>query len=63
MALFRQIPFEPVADGPADDTARIQIDDHRKIEPTLCRPEIADVTGPFLVWPRGLKISIQKVLC
>ena len=34
---------------------------HQTIISTGIRPLVADVTGPFLVWSRGLKVSIQEV--
>jgi hypothetical protein len=43
----RQVAFHPVADGPTDDAPRMQIEDDSQIEPTLLRPDIADVTGPL----------------
>ena len=45
----RQIALHAIAHGPADDTPGMQIQTHGKIEPSLARPDIADVARPFLV--------------
>ena len=46
----RQVTFHPVADRPADHAAGMQVQDHGQIQPAFARPDIADVTSPFLVW-------------
>ena len=48
-ALICPIPPEPVADGPADDAPRMQVQDHSQIQPPLAGPDVADVAGPLLV--------------
>ena len=55
----RQIAFHAVADRSTDDTARMQIQDHSQIEPTLTRPNIADVTSPFLIGLIGCEVPVQ----
>jgi len=39
----------------------MQIDHHRQIEPALCRPDIGNITRPFLVWLVGMEVPIQPV--
>jgi hypothetical protein len=39
----------------------MQVQDYRKIKPTLLGPNIADVTGPFLIWRVGGEVTIQQV--
>ena len=39
----------------------MQVQDHRKIKPTLLGPNIADVTSPFLVRRVGGEVTIQQV--
>src|SRR5680860_320217 len=41
----------------------MQIQDHSQIQPTLARPNIADVTSPFLVRVLGCKVPVQQVRC
>ena len=70
--LDRQVAFHPVADGPADDTPGMQIQNDGKIQPALACPDITDVTGllggrrmrafaesPFLVWSVRGKVTVQ----
>jgi hypothetical protein len=40
----------------------MRVQDHRKIKPSLLGPNIADVTGPFLVGRVGGEGTIQQVL-
>jgi hypothetical protein len=37
--------------------------DHGKIQPSLTRPDIADVARPFLVWQVCCEVSIQQIGC
>ena len=46
----RQIPLHTITHGPADDPARIKIDDHSQIEPNLIGPDIGYIASPFLIW-------------
>jgi len=39
----------------------MQVQDHRKVKPTLLGPSIAYVTGPFLVWRVCGEVTIQQV--
>ena len=39
-----QVPFHTIADGPADNTAGIQIKDHSQIQPAFTGPDIGNVT-------------------
>ena len=48
----REVAFHPVADGPTDHAPGIKIDDHGEVKPALTSPDIADITGPFLVVSR-----------
>ena len=59
----RQVALHPTADGPADDAPRMQIKDDSQIQPAFPRPDIADVTGPFLVWAISSKVPVQQVGC
>ena len=56
-----QTLFHPIADRPADDPPRIQVQDHSQIEPPLLRPDIGDIVGPFLVRPARGEILIKQV--
>jgi len=46
----REVSLHAVTHSPADDASGMQIQDHGQVQPALARPDIADVTGPFLVW-------------
>ena len=59
----RQVPFHPVGYGPPDDAARMQVQDDGQVEPPFLRPDIADVSGPFLVGTIRREVAIQKVRC
>jgi hypothetical protein len=50
-----------LADRPADDAARMQIQDHRQIQPALSGPDVADIASPFLVRLGRTEIPIQQV--
>ena len=41
----------------------MQIEDHSQIQPTLARPDIADVARPLLVWRTSVEVAIQQVRC
>jgi hypothetical protein len=47
---------------PANDLARVQVDDHRQVQPTLLRPHVGDVTGVDMVGGVDRKIPLQAVL-
>ena len=55
----RQIAFHPIANRPADHTPRMQIQDHSQIQPALARPDISNVTSPFLVWLIRREVTIK----
>ena len=57
----REVFFQPVADGPANDPSGIKIDNHCQEQPTLTRPDIGDVASPFLIWPGRPKNLIQQI--
>ena len=57
----RQVTFHPVAYSPSNDTTGMQVQDHRKIQPSLTGPHIADVTGPFLVGFDSCEVPVQQV--
>jgi hypothetical protein len=59
--LERQFLGETVADRPADDSARAQIQQNSQIQPALLRPDIGDVACPAAVWNGNLKLSLQLV--
>src|SRR5580704_14224107 len=58
-----QIAVQTIADGPANDLSREQVDDDSKVQPPLAGPDIGDVHAPFLVRSRGGKILIDDVWC
>src|SRR6185503_8625783 len=46
---------------PANNAARIEIHQHRDIEPALARGDVGDVARPLLIRPGGHKLSPQGV--
>jgi hypothetical protein len=56
----RQVTLHPVTDRPANHAPRMQIEDHDKIQPAFARPDIGDVTCPFLVWLICNEVSVQQ---
>jgi len=57
----REVPLHAVTHCPADDAPGMQIQDHGQIQPALTRPNIANVTRPFQVWPVCCEVPIQQV--
>ena len=57
----RQITLHAITCSPTDHTLGMQVWDHSQIEPVFAGPDIADVTGPFLVRPVCLEVAIQLV--
>ena len=45
----RQVLLHPVTDDPTDYPTGMQVQDDGQIDPAFARPDIGDVTGPFLV--------------
>ena len=46
----RQVTFHPVTDSPANHAPECRSRITARYKPALARPDIADVTSPFLVW-------------
>ena len=57
----RQIALHAVADGPANDAPRMQVQDHSQIQPALAGPDVTDIACPFLVWLGCMEVAIQQV--
>ena len=57
----RQIPLHAVADSPADNAARVQIKDDSQIQPAFAGPNVAYVSGPFLIGDVSREVLIQQV--
>mgnify|MGYP001474240664 CR=1 len=57
----RQVPFHPVREGPADHSAKMQVQGHSQIQPAFAGPDITDVTRPLLVWRVSFEVTIQQV--
>ena len=51
-----QIALQPVTGGPTDDAARVEVEDHRQIEPALGRPDVGKVRAPFPVRCLGREV-------
>ena len=59
--VLRQINAEPAAHRPPHHRARIEVKDHRQIEPALQGPDIGDVPGPYLVGLRDRELAIERI--
>jgi hypothetical protein len=46
--VLSQIALHAIANGPANHTTRIQIQDDGQIQPPFAGPYVGDVAGPFL---------------
>ena len=40
----RPVPFHAIADSPADDAARVEVEDDSQIEPAFAGPDVAYIT-------------------
>ena len=58
---YCQVAFHAIAHRPADDAPRMQVQDHRQVQPAFTGPDIADVTCLFLVWRFRHEVTIQQV--
>src|SRR5690606_26719389 len=62
-SLFQYVPapfsIHVVGDGPAHDTAAVQVDDRRKVHKSFLHRDVGDVHRPDLVGPGNLKVSEQ----
>ena len=56
-----QVTLHAVADGPADHSPQMQIEDHSQIQPPLAGPDVADVTRPLLVRLICREVAVQQV--
>lgn len=56
-----QIALQPVTGGPTDDAARVEVEDHRQIEPALGRPDVGNVRAPFPVRCLGREVLRDEI--
>ena len=57
----RKIAFHLIANCPTDNAPGVQIQDHGQIQPAFAHPNIADVTGTFLIRLFSREVPIQQV--
>ena len=57
----RQVTLHPVADCPTDDTPGMKVQDHNEIQPAFTGPDVAYITGSFLVRAIRSEVLIQQV--
>ena len=57
----RKVTFHPIANSPADHSPGMQVEDDGKIQPAFARPDIGNVTCPFLVRLICNEVSVQQV--
>jgi hypothetical protein len=46
---------------PADDATRVQVEQHREVEPAFTRRQVRDVTGPHAVRRLGREVTVEEV--
>ena len=56
-----EVVRDAVVHGPANGEARIEIEDHRQVEPPLARGNVGDVRDPRLVRARALESPGEDV--
>src|SRR5437016_1496144 len=56
-----ELPRDPVAQRPADDPAREEVEDDDEVQPALARPEVRDVRDPGRVRRRDRELPIEDV--
>lgn len=56
-----QVDLHPILHSPAHHPARVQIQEGGQVQPALSCIDVGNITNPFLVYPRSLKILIQHV--
>ena len=59
----RQIAGYASACGPADHAPGVEVENDSQVQPALCRPDIADVGGPFPVGGLGGEVLVEEVRC
>ena len=59
--LLRALPHQSIPQRPADHGTRVEVEDHRQIEPALRGPDIGDVPGPHLVGGRDRELAIARL--
>ncbi|MDB5804562.1 MAG: hypothetical protein JWN73_1884 [Betaproteobacteria bacterium] len=59
--IHRQMPVDLLAHGPADDLARVQVKDHRQVQPAAGTGNEGHVGQPTLVRIVGRKVPVQQV--
>lgn len=60
--LFGQIHGQPVAHRPTDHLARVEIEDHGKVEPALRGPHVGEVPGLHPIRRPDYELTIEGVL-
>jgi hypothetical protein len=53
---------QAVTDGPANDAAGEQVDDHGQIQPSFAGPDIADIGAPLLIGTLGREVLLEQSL-
>ena len=59
--MVRAVCKAAIANGPADDAAREQVDDDGQVYPSFSRPDVRDIDAPRLVGAIGGKVLIDDV--
>lgn len=56
-----EILLEAIADCPANDPTREEVEHNGQIQPAFSRPDIADIHPPFLAGGFGLEVLIEHI--
>ena len=59
--LLCEVTGQPSSQRPATHGARVEVEEHRQIEPALCGPDIGHISSPHLVGLRDRELTIARV--
>ena len=57
----RELLVKTVAHRPAHDPSRVQVEDHRQVQPALPRPDVGDVAPPLPIRPSRREVLVEVV--
>src|SRR5215472_18053729 len=58
---FHQRGIQRMADGPANDSAAVEVHDCGQINPTSNGPDVGDIRHPGLIGPTGSRTFLEMV--
>lgn len=61
--MVRAVRKAAIANNPANEAAREQVDDDGQVDPSLPRPNVRDIDAPLLIGAIGRKDLVDDVRC